>query len=113
MSKYCPVCFSEFQEALKTCPNDNVELLHNKRKEIERFVDIYAASNEIEAERIIAFLHDAKIDSKYAKSGISQMPVVSDTAFVVFVAKEHVKKAKALIEHARDDGVISDNGNFI
>lgn len=113
MSKYCPVCFSEFKEAVKTCPKDHVELLHSKPTEIERFVDIFAASNEIEAERVVAFLHDAKIAGKYAKSGISQMPVVSDTAFIISVAKEHAKKAKTLIESARKDGVISDNGNFL
>jgi hypothetical protein len=87
--------------------------LPNKPKEIERFVDIYAASNEIEAERIIAFLHDQKIASNYAKAGISQLPVASDTAFIISVAKAQAKSAKTLIKRAREDNVISDDGNFL
>jgi hypothetical protein len=113
MPKYCPICFAEFKDVVKDCPKDNVALLNKKSKEIERLIDIYAASDEIEAERIVAFLQDKNIDAQKSTSGISQMPAVSNIRFIISVVKESEKPAKAVITQARIDGVISFNGNFL
>jgi hypothetical protein len=111
--KYCPICLSEFKAGISDCPKDKVPLVSQKPKEFERLMDIYAASDEIEAERIIVFLRDNDMIAKETRTGISQMPVASDTRFLISVLKETVDKAKRLIEKARNDGVISRNGNFL
>lgn len=113
MSKYCPICLSEFNDAIKKCPDDNVNLVDKKPDEYDEFVDVYAASDEIEAERIITFLHESGIDANESMTGISQVPSAGDTHFVICVAKEQAKGAKAILERAREDGVISLNGIFL
>ena len=112
MSRYCPVCFSEFRDMVKICPKDNIALTDKKPAEVDRLVDIYAASNEIEAERIIAFLRDAHIDAVLLRSGISQLPMANEN-FTIAVKRREVDGAKALITRAREDSVISTNGRML
>lgn len=112
MSRYCPVCFGEFKDAVKTCPKDNVELTDKKPSEVDRLVDIYAASNEIEAERIVAFLRDAQIDAVLLRAGISQLPMANES-FTIAVKKLDITEAKNLITEAREDNVISQNGRLL
>lgn len=113
MPKYCPICFGEFKEQMTVCPKDKANLVDAKPVEIERLLDIYAASNEIEAERIIAILEDEGIFATESQTGISQLPVSSDTRYIIAVFKENAMAAKKHLEQARKDQVISENGGFI
>lgn len=112
MSKYCPVCQAEFQKNIKQCPGDNVELLA-KLEPVDIRVDIYAAKNEIEAERIVTYLRSEGVKAEKSVGGISQLPVDSDQRVNVMVPKSQVAKAKEMIENAIRDQVISSLGNFL
>lgn len=113
MPKYCPACLGEFETTITVCPKDQVALTTKKPPSFHQLIDIYTASDEIEAERLVTFLQSEGIVVHESTSGISQLPVVSDTRIYITVLKEMAKKAKALIEQARKDGVISTNGTFL
>ena len=113
MPKYCPVCLGEFKDSVIMCPKDQTSLVTDKPAAIEKLVDIYAASDEIEAERIIVFLREEGLLARQYRSGISQLPSVSDDRHIVSVLKDNRSQARGLIEQARSDGVISNNGTFL
>lgn len=113
MSKYCPICLGEYKEHVEVCPKDGEPTTNVRPKEFERLVDLYDASDEMEAEHIIALLRDNQLVAKYSRAGISQMPVASDDKFIICVVKENKSEAKKLIERARTDGIISHNGSFL
>lgn len=113
MPKYCPVCCGEYKDSVKVCPKDGEALSDKKPPLSDRFIDIYAASDTIEAERIVAFLAQAGILVKEAELGISQLPTLADKHSVIAVQRGHIKESKALIEAARKDGVISSQGIFL
>jgi len=113
MTKYCPACFGEFKDNVSICPEDKIELTHKKPAEFDKLVDVYAASGEIEAERIITFLRDKGIDARESTKGISQLPVTGEMGFCIAVFRNEAKRAKEIIKQARKDGVISENGNFL
>ena len=114
MAKFCPKCCDEFKDNVDICPVDKVKLKEKPCKDEEViFVDIYAAKDEIEAERITAFLKKDGVVARELSEGISQLPVSSDIRYVLAVAKSDALKARRIIENARNDGVISDDGNFL
>lgn len=113
MPKYCSICLGEYKDRVEYCPKDNAKLTNKKPKAYERLVDIYAASDEIEAERIITFLRDEGIVTTESVAGISQLPVASDTRFIIAVLKDDLAQAKKLLNEARQDGIISENGTFL
>jgi len=113
MSKYCPVCCGEYKDAIKTCPKDGAVLNDKKPPLSDRFIDIYAASDTIEAERIVAFLAEAGILVREAELNLSQLPTLADKRSIIAVQRGHIKDSKALIEEARKDGVISLQGIFL
>lgn len=113
MSLFCPKCAGEFSDATKVCPHDLVALQKDKPKmQVVHYVDAYRCKNEIEAERIMAFLRDEGIDVKESTSHVSQIPSVSDEV-VVSVRKEHMAVAVKKIAAAIEDGVIGATGEFI
>lgn len=113
MPKYCSKCESEFTDDVKTCPTCKQALVTKAPPEDAYFVDIYAAADEIEAERITAFLASIGIRARESISGLSQMPVVSDTRFIISVQQTMLKKAQDAILQARHDQVISEDGSFL
>lgn len=114
MGKYCPICQGEFKKGIKKCPVDHIELLNRPVVEKENiYIDIYVAENLVEGERIRAFLADAGINSQESQTGIAQIPVASDTRFIIAVPQSHERKARKLIEQARHDLIITLNGSFI
>lgn len=112
MPKYCPKCESEFTDDKKICPTCK-EALVSKPATQEYFVDVYAAADEIEAERITSYLASIGIRAREAMSGLSQFPVVSDTRFIISVQQNMLKKAQDAILQARHDHVISEDGSFL
>jgi hypothetical protein len=51
--------------------------------------------------------------ARESHSGISQLPVASDTRFVIAVLEEDMMAAKKLVEQAKQDGIISSKGSFL
>lgn len=113
MPKYCPKCESEFTDDQKTCPTCKETLVNKQPDADEYFVDVYAAADEIEAERITTFLASMGIRARESMSGLSQFPVVSDTRFIISVKQSMLKKAQDAILQARHDHVISEDGSFL
>ena len=112
MPKYCPVCIGEYQDTVKECPKDKSMLVTKKPVSYERLVSFYLANDEVEAEHIIALLNDEGIMASESVTGISQLPVASDKQIIIAVIRDEVKRASQLIEQARRDGIISQNGSF-
>lgn len=114
MPKYCPLCESEFNDTVKSCPKDKKPLLDKAPPEAHNyFVDMYAAADEIEAERIISYLLSIGIPARESIAGLSQMPVVSDMRYIVSVQRSKINEAKDAINQARHDQIISKDGSFV
>jgi hypothetical protein len=114
MPKFCPICEAEFQENQTTCPKDKVPLSKKIAKpHDDYYVDLYAARDEIEVERIITFLRSEGLDCKETLQGMSQLPFLGDEMHLLSVRKSQAKKAESLINKAREDNVISRQGRFL
>lgn len=113
MPKYCQKCESEFTDDKKICPTCKEALVNKAPAANEYFVDVYAAADEIEAERITTYLASIGIRAREATSGLSQFPVVSDTRFIISVQQSMLQKAQDAILQARHDHVISEDGSFL
>ncbi len=115
MTKYCPICESEYQNSISVCPDDGGKLsAHPVRKKLEASAtDIYAAAGEIEAECIVAFLQDIGIVADKYQTNLPQLPSPGDTRHIIAVPVQSQAKAIDAIKHARKDGVISDEGSFL
>jgi hypothetical protein len=112
--KYCPVCESEFLPPAKVCPVHNIELeSHKKAMRVEKYIDIYKASDEVEAERVASILNEMGIEAHLTATGISQMPLLSDNAILIAVLREEKDRAVAIINQARQDQIISYAGSFM
>jgi hypothetical protein len=113
MPKYCPTCLGEFKDTVKTCPKDQAVLSDKKLAVSDRLIDVYVASDEMEAERIMALLEEEGILATESSSGISQLPTIGDSRFIIAVQRGSIKQSKSVIEQARHDGVVSLKGVFI
>jgi len=115
MTKYCPLCENEYQDSLSICPDDNEKLFNAPSVHIDRALseDVYAASNEIEAECIVAFLFDAGISSQIFRPQVSALPNLSDGRYVITVGKSDKENAVQHIRQARVDGAITNDGVFL
>lgn len=112
MPRFCPSCFSEFTDEYTICPQDE-QILVVKKPEVEALVDLYAAVDILDAERIVELFLDEGILAHEITEGISQMPVSNEIRFIISVKKDAFPKAKILIEQAQVDGVISKDGSFL
>ncbi len=111
MPKFCPSCRNEYQDHLASCPADHLDLVAHLLP-LETFVDVYAAVDELEVERLLGYLSAEGIDARELCTGISQLPGLGDS-FVIAVPARSKAKVKALIEEARRDNFISRAGNFL
>jgi hypothetical protein len=112
MSRYCPTCLSEFGDEVGICPTHHEHLLKKRPESVKVLVELFAASNIMEAERIVDILANHHILARESTNAISQLPA-NDAHFVVCVEKEKIAQAKKLIEQAQKDGVISKDGAFL
>ena len=114
MSKYCPVCESEFEDEILICRKDKVAL--KKEKPLPNsliFIDIFAVPTDIEAKKIIFYLQENGIKALENSLSISQLPVFTDMDYVVSVEKSQVEEAINLIKKAQKEHTISKDGDFI
>lgn len=114
MVKYCPVCEAEFEDAVPVCPKDKMALLKRPIKDKTlKFISIYAAKDLVELERVVGILAENGILAEDLNEGVSQLPVASDTRFVIAVSEENIKMAKEKIQQAIADRMISTSGSFL
>ncbi len=115
MTKYCPICASEYLDSVTHCVDDGTRLTKEKPKTSYETAayDIYAAANDIEAERIITLLNSEGVPATYYQSNVSSLPSDASKHFIITTPAKSRNVALALIQNARKDGVISDTGMFI
>lgn len=113
MPQYCPVCFGEYKDTVTVCPKDSASLSSKKLPTSDRFIDVYAARDELEGGHILTLLEEEGISAHQADIGISQIPSLGDNRFIIAAARGSIKQAKLVIEQARKDGVISQKGIFL
>lgn len=76
----------------------------------EELIELYAAPEQLEADRIIQMLAEDGVEALARVTASSTFPV--EGAVFVLVAAHDVDKARATIENARREGAISDGGEF-
>ena len=115
MTKYCPTCDTEYKNSQTHCADDGALLapVQVEHEDPINYVNIYAASSEIEAERIVAFLEENHIPAHVEKHNISQLPLLADTHFIIAVQTTHEEEARGFIHNAQRDEVISTTGVFL
>ncbi len=79
----------------------------------EDLVELYAAKNAIEADRVVRILEDDLVEALYRETTMSSFPDPAEAHFLVMVRGDQAAQARALIGSARTDGVISKDGVFI
>lgn len=116
MTKYCPLCESEYQDSIENCKDDGEKLFDAPSVRVERAVsaDIYAAANEIEAECIVELLLDEGMPAQIFRPAVSAIiPNLGDTQFVIAVRAHDKTNAVAAIRRAQHEGAITNTGMFL
>ncbi|MEM7495286.1 MAG: DUF2007 domain-containing protein [Myxococcota bacterium] len=73
----------------------------------------YHAAHAVEAERIVSLLHEQGIQADYHEQQLSQLPGVETVGqHRVSVATPDHERASRIINNAREDGIISRQGQF-
>ena len=76
----------------------------------EDLVAVYAASTDLEADRLLKVLADNGIEAILRESASSSFPASSDDRHAIVVAAHVQERSRALIEEAVRDGVVSAGG---
>lgn len=116
MTKYCHVCESEYQDTATQCIEDNAKLSDEPPSHPladASFVAFYAASNDLEARRIVAILRDESIEAMARETTSSVFPGASGLRFLVLVPSEKRTACAQMIQQAINDEVLSDAGSYI
>lgn len=109
MSKYCPICENEFVDTVVVCPQHQVSLIAQPIAHSAPVptVDLYAALDALEAERLIGILAEHGIQAVFYENHVSIAPSHSDRHFMVAVDKAQEQEALRILRDAQKDGVIS------
>jgi hypothetical protein len=80
----------------------------------EDIVEIYGAATSLEADRIVLLLEDEEIDAIARMTSMSSsFPSPSEAHYLICVREPQKTKAKEIIEAARRDGAITEDGAFL
>lgn len=80
----------------------------------EDLVAIYAATNAMEADRIVLMLKDEGIEHVLKQeSSISEIPTVGTQSFLIAVLESDREKAQSVIRQAIEDGVLPKGGTLL
>ena len=115
MTKYCPNCLSEYQNSATICPDDQGVLSSKRIKttKVSSLINIYAAANVLEAQRIVGDLEQEGITAAFLENQISQYPGVGDIHFIITVDPKQKDRAIQLLTKARQNGLVSTSGTFL
>lgn len=116
---FCPRCHFEYRKEVKTCPECKVDLVDHldvdhSLEEVE-FVEIYMVSNRMEADVISGLMKENEIPVLIRDLRV--FPVLPDfgrrARLRVAVASDKEQQARKLIEEAKEDGVLDEQGRFL
>lgn len=80
---------------------------------LEDLVEIYAAATAVEADRIVLLLEEDGVEAIARETTASSFPAPSDNSHLILVREGSRKQAHDLLEAARRDGAISEDGAFL
>ena len=114
---WCPNCRSEYRPEIAHCsePNcDNAPLLPELPADPD-VLEIYTAADGLEAQRLAGLLQDAGIEVALADHAdhVFPTPASASSGVRIAVTRAGEAAARALIDSARADGVISEEGEFL
>ena len=116
MVKYCPVCETEYQDVSTNCAEDKAKLSNDKPThplDEQSFVAFYAATNELEARRIVAILQDENIEGMVRETTNTVFPGAAGMRFLVFVPANERTASAQLVQQAINDEVLSEAGSYV
>jgi hypothetical protein len=79
----------------------------------EDLIEIYGAATSVEADRIVLLLEEDGIEALARATTGSSFPSPAEASYLVCVREPMRDRARAVIEAARHDGAISENGAFL
>ena len=114
---FCPQCRFEYQASVKACPECKVDLIEkladSQATSDEDFVEVYSLANRMEADVVRALFDEGGIPYLIRDNRI--FPVLPDwhAEFIVEVGVSKEIEARRLLQEARTDGALSDQGKMI
>jgi hypothetical protein len=79
----------------------------------EDLVELYGAATAVEADRVVLLLAEEGIEAVARATTMSSFPSPAEAHYLVCVREAGLEKAREVIEAARRDGAISENGAFL
>jgi hypothetical protein len=76
-------------------------------------VEIYGAASSVEADRLVLLLEEEGIEAISRATTMSSFPSPAESSYLVCIRSSERERARALIEAARRDGAISEDGAFL
>ena len=114
---FCPTCRTEYETGTTECADCSVSLVAELPTDVplsgER-LDIYTVYDAGEVDRVVAILKESGIEGLVRDHSSSPFPtnLGSLAERVIAVRAEETQKARAIIQQAIDDEVISSSGVF-
>ena len=114
---YCPKCQYEYHSTAKTCPECKEDLIDqlNDLPGAEDFAEVYMVSNRMEADVVRSILEENGVD--YLIRDLRMFPVLPDfgrrARLRVAVPKSQEVQARKVLEEARTDGALTEQGRFL
>ena len=116
---FCPECKYEYRATTKTCPEckaDLVDQLDEMPTSSEDYAEVYMVSNRMEADVIRSILEENGVD--YLVRDLRVFPVLPDLGgrrarLWIAVPKSQEEQARKVLEEARSDGALTDQGRFL
>jgi hypothetical protein len=115
---YCPECRFEYRPGVKTCPEcklDLVDKLEDLTTNVEDFVQVYMVSDRQEASIIETLFEENKIELLVQDQ--RDFPVLPDFGrkidLRIAVPAHQEADARKLLEEARADGALAEQGKFL
>jgi len=114
---WCPLCRSEYREDIEACPEVACqgEALAADLPTDPNVTEIYAAAGPLEARRLAGLLQEAQFEVAISDhtDHVFPTPASAGDGPRIAVISDDVAGAKAFIQSARDDEVISLEGAFL
>ena len=114
---FCPTCRAEYKSGVTSCADDSTALVDRLQDDpsLTTLTEIYASYLDIEAERLRSLLEDEGIACYLRSLRRAAFPtgVGSEAPVRVAVPVDQAQAARALIEQARADAIISEDGSFV